>query len=400
MTDWTRELAAREEGLVALRRDLHRHPELSFEETRTAEVVAERLHAAGLQVRTGVARTGVVGVLRGERPGRTVAWRADIDALPLEEAVDLPFRSATRGVMHACGHDGHTAIAVVLAEAMAVRRAELAGTAVFLFQPAEEVFGGAEAMLEAGVLDDPRVDEVYGLHLTTRHAAGQVLVRPGPSLSSADFFDVEVIGRGGHGAYPHLAADPITTAARILLGLQHLVAYEIDARETAVMTVGQFAGGSKHNVLPDRAVIRGSIRTFSDASRRQLKERLAAYAYHTAQAHRAEARVAFAGDGCPAVVNDPAAAARVHRCAASALGPDRVEEGPRGMASDDVSLLLAARPGCYFNVGAAPGDGRFRPHHAPEFEIDETSLATGLRMGAAVMLDALGAARTATGGAR
>jgi amidohydrolase len=244
-------------------------------------------------------------------------------------------------------------------------------------------------MLEAGVLDDPRVDEVYGLHLTTRHAAGHVRVRPGPSLSSADFFDVEVLGRGGHGAYPHLAADPITTAARILLGLQHLVAYETDARETAVMTVGQFSGGTKHNVLPGSAVLRGSIRTFSDESRRQLKERLAAYASLTAQAHHAEARVTFAGGGCPAVVNDAAASARVHRCAASALGADRVEEGPRGMASDDVSLFLAARPGCYFNVGAAPGDGRLRPHHAPEFEIDESSLVAGLRVGAAVMLDAL-----------
>jgi len=387
MTDWAGDLKTRAESLLALRRDLHRHPELSFQETRTARIVAERLHAAGLEVRTGVARTGVVGVLRGDRPGRTVAWRADIDALPLQERVDVPFRSVTPDVMHACGHDGHTAIAVTLAEAMAARRGEVAGTAVFLFQPAEEVFGGAGPMIEAGALDG--VDEVYGLHLTTRDPAGHVRVRPGAAMSSADFFDVEVVGQGGHGAYPHLSVDPITTAARIVLGLQHLVAYELDPRETAVLTVGQLVGGTKHNVLPARAVVRGSIRAFSDAARRQLKERLTAYARHTAEAHRAEARVTFAGEGCPVVVNDAGAADRVRRCAAAALGAGLVAEAAPNMASDDMSLFLASRPGCYFNVGAAPADGRPRPHHAPEFEIDERSLHTGLRVAAAVMLDAL-----------
>src|SRR5687768_11427165 len=174
--------------LIALRRDFHRHPELSFEEGRTAEIVAERLHKAGLEVRTGIAKTGVIGVLRGDRPGRTIAWRADIDALPLTETLDVPFKSSKAGVMHACGHDGHTAVAITAAETLAARRGTLPGTVVFLFQPAEEVFGGAAPMIEAGALDG--VDEVYGLHFTTRTPVGLVGVRPGPVLASADFFDV------------------------------------------------------------------------------------------------------------------------------------------------------------------------------------------------------------------
>ena len=184
--NWSDEIGRRVESMIALRRDFHRHPELSFQEKRTAEIIAERLHKAGLEVRTGIAGTGVVGILRGERPGKTIAWRADIDALPLTEILDAPFASGTPGVMHACGHDGHTAIAITLAEIMSARRAEVPGTAVFIFQPAEELLGGAKPMIEAGVLDNPRVDEIYGLHLTTQDRAGSVNVRRGPTMASGD----------------------------------------------------------------------------------------------------------------------------------------------------------------------------------------------------------------------
>src|SRR5262245_23851444 len=307
-------IGRRRESLVALRRDFHRHPELSFEERRTAEVVAERVNAAGIEVRTGIARTGVVGVLHGDRPGRTVAWRADIDALPLTERLDQPFESATPGVMHACGHDGHTAIAITLAEILAARRRDVPGTAVFIFQPAEEIFGGAKPMIEAGVLERPRVDEIYGLHLTTQTAAGQVTVRPGPSMASADFFDVEVIGQGGHGAYPHLSIDPITAAANILVGMQNLVSREVAAQETAVLTIGQFVGGTKHNIIPASAVLRGSLRTFNPRVRTQIKERLADYTADVARAYRTRAKLSFQGDGCPAVVNHDKETAFVRAC--------------------------------------------------------------------------------------
>jgi len=388
--EWAEEIARRLDGLVALRRDFHRHPELSFEERRTAEIIAQRLHAAKLEVRTGVGRTGVVGVLRGDRPGRTIAWRADIDALPLSESLDLPFVSATPGVMHACGHDGHTAIGITLAEMLAARRREVPGTAVFLFQPAEEIFSGAKPMIDAGALDDPRVAEVYGLHLTTQAPVGQVTVRPGPAMASADFFDVEIAGRGGHGAYPHLSVDPITVAANILLGMQNLVSREIAAQETAVLTVGQIVSGTKHNIIPATAVMRGSLRTFTPAVRAQVKERLGAYARDIARAYRAEARLSFQGDGCPTVVNHERESALVRTCAAAELGGDAVKgESHLVMASDDMSLFLQARPGCYFQVGVAPVSGPTRPHHAPEFEMNEDGLPVALRVATSVMLGAL-----------
>src|SRR5262245_14687070 len=202
--DWSEAMERRRDDMIALRRDFHRHPELSFQERRTAEIIAERLHGAKLEVRTGIAKTGVVGILRGDRPGRTIAWRADIDALPLTERLEAPFSSGTPGVMHACGHDGHTAIAITLAEILAGRRSEMEGTAVLVFQPAEEVISGAEPMLAAGVLDEPHVEEVYGLHLTTLTPVGHVQVLSGPTMASADTFEIQVVGKGGHGAMPHL----------------------------------------------------------------------------------------------------------------------------------------------------------------------------------------------------
>ena len=388
-TEWTQEIGRRQEGLVALRRDFHRHPELSFEERRTAEIIAERLHAAKLDVRTGLGRTGVVGVLHGDRPGRTVAWRADIDALPLTEIFEAPFTSSKPGVMHACGHDGHTAIAITLAEMLAARRRELPGTAVFVFQPAEEVFGGAEPMIAAGALDDPRVAEVYGLHLTTQTAVGQVGVVAGPSMASADFFNVDIAGRGGHGAYPHLSIDPITAAANILLGMQNLVSREVSAHETAVLTVGQILGGTKHNIIPATAVMRGSLRTFDETVREQIKSRLAEFASGIARAYRTEARLTFEGDGCPAVVNHARETAFVRECVTAELGAGALNPGPPVMASDDMSLFLNARPGCYFRVGIAPREGGPYPHHAPEYQMNEDGLPVGLRVGLTVMLNAL-----------
>jgi amidohydrolase len=387
--EWTQEIDRRREGMLTLRRDFHRHPELSFEERRTAEIIAERLHAAKLEVRTGLGRTGVVGVLRGDRPGRTIAWRADIDALPLTEILDAPFTSSKPGVMHACGHDGHTAIAITLAEILSAHRRDLPGTAVFVFQPAEEVFGGAEPMIAAGVLEQPRVEEIYGLHLTTQTAVGQVGIVPGPSMASADFFDVEIAGQGGHGAYPHLSMDPITAAANILLGMQNLVSREVSAQETAVLTVGQIVAGTKHNIIPATAVMRGSLRTFSPAVRDQVKERLGAFARDIARAYRAEATLGFMGEGCPTVVNHERESALVRACAVDELGGDAVTGESLVMASDDMSLFLQARPGCYFQVGIAPATGPTRPHHAPEFEMNEDGLPVALRLATRVMLEAL-----------
>jgi amidohydrolase len=388
---WPDEVDKRLEGLVSLRRDFHRHPELSFQERRTSEIIAERLHAAGLEVRTGMAKTGVVGVLRGDRPGRTVAWRADIDALPLTETMQAPFASATPGVMHACGHDGHAAIAITLADILAARRREMPGTAVFLFQPAEEVLGGAGPMIEAGVLDDPLVEQVYGLHLTTTTPAGHVTARRGPAMASADGFTVEVRGRGGHGAMPHLSVDPITAAANILLGMQSLVSREIPAQETAVLTIGQLVAGTKSNIIPDRALMTGTLRTFDAGVRRQILERLEGYVGHMAQAYRTQASFRVDLGSCPTVVNHQAETEFMMRAARLEVGEEAVGEGGLVMASDDMSLFLEARPGCYFRVGIGLPDGRPRPHHAPEFEMNEAGLPTALRVALGVMLRALSA---------
>jgi amidohydrolase len=383
-------VAARRDGLVALRRELHRHPELGFGEHRTAQIIAERMHAAGLEVTTGIAGTGVTAVLRGDQPGRTVAWRADMDALPIHEAVDVPFASATPGVMHACGHDGHTAIAIVVAEILAVRRRTMPGTVVFVFQPAEEVLSGARPMLDAGVLDTPHVDEVYGLHLVSRVPAGKIEIAAGTAMASADFFDVEVFGAGGHGASPHLAVDPISVAAHLLLGLQEVVRATVPTDHAAVLTVGEIAAGTARNVIPDTAIMRGSLRTLSAADRRVLLERLHHYVASIAAAHRARAELRLVGLPCPPLVNHELPAAHVHRCAANELGDGCVTAGDPVLASDDMSLFLERRPGCYFRVGAAP-PGREPPaHHSAVFDIDEGALAVGARVAASVLLGALG----------
>ena len=386
---WPEEVDKRLGTLVAMRRDFHRHPELSFQERRTSEIIAERLHAAGLEVRTGIAKTGVVGVLRGDRPGRTIAWRADIDALPLTETLEAPFASSAPGVMHACGHDGHAAIAITLAEILAARRRELPGTAVFVFQPAEEILGGAQPMIEAGVLDDPRVEQVYGLHLTTTAPAGYVSARPGPAMASADGFTVEVRGKGGHGAMPHLSVDPITVAANILLGMQNLVSREIPAQATAVLTIGQLVSGTKSNIIPDRALMTGTLRTFDEGIRRQVLSRLGDYVSHMALAYRTQASFAANLGSCPTVVNHQAETEFMMGAARLEVGDDAVGIGQPVMASDDMSLFLEARPGCYFRVGVGLPDGRPRPHHAPEFEMNEAGLPAGLRVGLGVVLRAL-----------
>ena len=384
------EVKKRGESLIALRRDFHRHAELSHQENRTAEIVAERLTAAGLEVRTGIAGTGVVGVLHGDKdpgkPGHTIAWRADMDALPLEEIPDLPFKSVNAGAMHACGHDGHTAIAITTAEILAAHRAELTGTAVFIFQPAEEVLGGAQSMIDAGVLENPHVDKVFGLHLTTLLPAGKVSMRSGAVLASSDFFDIEVKGMGGHGAFPHLSVDPITAAAHILIGMQDLVSKELAATESAVMTVGEIKAGTKHNIIPETAVLSGTIRAFERTVRDQLVERLGAFASRMAQAYRAEARVSIHSDCCPPVIKGEAETGFIHQCALEEVGEGDIEEVPPVMGSDDMSLFLEARPGCYFWVGVAPEDKPPMPHHHPAFEMSEKGLPVGVRMGLASIL--------------
>ena len=388
---WIREIENRREDLITLRRDLHRYPELSFQEQRSGEVVAHHLRNAGLDVRGGIANTGVVAVLRGEKPGRTIAWRADMDALPLVEKSGAPFASVNPGVMHACGHDGHTAIAIMLAEILTARRSDLAGTAVFIFQPAEEVGGGAWAMLDAGVLENPPVDAVFGLHLVTKLPVGHVALRAGPVLAAADYFTIEVKGRGGHGALPHQTIDPIPVAAHIVLGMENLIAREIPAREAAVLTIGQISAGSTHNIIPASANIRGTLRTLNPELRKQLKERAPRFVSSLAQAFQAQAAFKFEDDAIPAVINDDLETARARRAAVAVLGEGAVSEADAAMTSDDIGVFLEQRPGCYFWAGIGPSNGVPSPHHSPEFIMNEAGLMPALQTALAVMHSALNA---------
>jgi amidohydrolase len=367
--------AAREldAATIAFRRDLHRHPEIAFEEVRTSRLIAERLVALGLEPRTGLGGTGVTAVLEGAHGGKTVIARADIDALPILEEKDVAYRSTIPGRMHACGHDGHAAILLAVAEVLLGHRDALCGRVVFVFQPAEEVVQGAHAMLEDGALDGLAPDHAVGLHLTTNLPTGSIAVRAGAAMAAADRFDLVVGGSGGHAAKPHETVDPVVIAAHVVIALQSLVSRETDPVDQAVVSLTSIAGGTTYNVIPDRVAIRGTLRTFDPATRARLKERIVALATAVAQAHRGTLAADWI-DGSPAVVNDPEVTARIRSVAARVVGIDRVSEMPLLMGGDDMSLWLQRAPGCYFFVGANGGGATAFAHHHARFDFDESAL--------------------------
>lgn len=381
-------------GLVALRRWYHQRPELSFEEHATAAAIADHLRRAGLDVREGVGETGVVGVLdgtkAGDSDGRTLLVRADIDALPIAEANDVPYRSQTPDVMHACGHDGHIAIALTLAELLAARREQLRGNVVFAFQPAEERIGGADKMIADGVLEDPHVDAVIGLHLWTPVPVGEVSVAAGAVFSSADELFLRVRGRGGHGAMPQLAVDPIVVAAEIIVAMQTLVSREISPFHPAVVTFGSIHGGEAFNIIADTVEMRGTLRVYDADDRELLRRRIGEVARFVAEGMRAEVDYEIRR-GCGACVNDEAMAALTRRAAEATVGASGVPGGDqRQAASDDMASFLAARPGCYFFVGASnAARGITAPHHSARFDIDEDALPIGLETLARATLEYL-----------
>lgn len=371
--------AALEAELVATRRDLHRHPELGFEETRTAGVVAGRLGDLGIEARTGVAGTGVVGVVSSEpspgEPRRTVLLRADMDALPIQEENDHEYRSTVPGRMHACGHDGHTAI--LLGVARLLVEDPPPGNVVLVFQPAEEKPGGARPMIEAGVLADPPVDAAIGLHLWSNLPVGTVGTNPGPLMAGASEFRLTIKGRGGHAALPDQAVDAVVVASHVVVALQTLVSRETSPLDSAVVTVGSIHGGTTFNVIAERAVLEGTVRAFEDDRREALRDRIAALAQGVAGAMGAEATLEWTPH-YPATVNDPAMAALVAREAAVVVGEENVFTDIRTMGAEDMSYFLRAVPGCFFFVGAAnAARGITAPHHNPRFDIDEAALPIG-----------------------
>lgn len=373
--------------LVAWRRDLHRHPELGFEEHRTAAFVAERMRGMGLEVRTGIAGTGVAGILRAEG-GRSagVLLRADMDALPILEEGGREYGSTIPGRMHACGHDGHVAMLLGAASLLASRRARLARDVTFCFQPGEEGMGGAKRMIDAGVLEIAGAREAYAIHLWTPLRAGCVGVRPGPVMAAQDELAARIVGRGGHGALPHLAVDPIVAAAHAVTALQTIVSRSVDPVCPAVVTIGSFHAGSAPNVIPDDAVLQGTLRSFDEDVRATLRARVREVLEGAARAAGCRAEVDLRL-GYPATVNDAAAAARVRREAEKVFDPASVIEPAPLAAAEDFSYFLREVPGAFVLLGAGnPEQGLDAPHHSPRFDIDESVLPRGAELLARIAL--------------
>jgi amidohydrolase len=370
--------------VVELRRDLHRHPELAFAEHRTAERVAGALREAGLEVRTGVAGTGVVGVLRAagadETRRPTLLNRADMDALPVQEVDGRPYGSLSPGVMHACGHDGHTAMAVAAARILARRRGELAGNVVIAFQPAEETTGGAEPMIRAGALADPPVDAAIGIHLANTLAVGQITAQAGPVTAATDGYVMTVTGKGGHAARPHLSVDPIVIAFQIGTAVQTLITRERSPAQPAVLTIGAIHGGTAGNVIADSVELRGTLRTYDPGVRESLKRRLEALSAGIATSMRGDARILWE-EGYPPTVNDATITQIVRDAARDVVGDTGLVEHEASLGGDDMAYFCAAVPGCYFRVGSAnPARGLDAPHHSARFDIDEAALPIGVEV--------------------
>jgi len=358
--------------LVALRRDLHQNPELAWAERRTASRVAAFLEGAGLEVRAGVAGTGVVATARGAG-SRTVLLRVDMDGLPIQEQNDVPYTSRVPGVMHACGHDGHTAIGAAAARVLGRRR--LPGVVRILFQPAEEGEGGAQRMIADGALEG--VDVVLGIHLWNELPVGTVGVKAGPLMAAVDRLRIVIHGRGGHGGNPHRAADPVVAAAHVVVALQTVVAREVSPLQSAVVTLGAIHGGQAFNVIPDEVTLTGTVRTFDADVRRGVPERIRRIAEGVASALQCRAEVEVR-PGNPAVVNDAGVAALARRAAARVVGEQGVVEPEPTMGGEDMAVYFERVPGCFAFVGSANRErGLDQPHHSPRFDFDEEALAIG-----------------------
>ena len=396
------------------RRMIHMQPELLLEETRTSELVQQHLTELQAPFRKGVggdgrpfylsadllrkagitpgATTGGTGVLaeirgaRGRDAGRCVLLRADMDALPIEEANDVPYKSTVPGKMHACGHDVHTTILLGVAEVLSQLTHTFDGTVKLMFQPGEEGAGGARAMIEDGILDNPPVDAAFALHVTSGQRAGQIAVSSGPRAAAADTFTIKITGKGGHAAAPHTTVDATLVAAHIMIALQALVSREVDPLATAVVTVGKLEAGTVNNVIPHTASLAGTVRTYDAGVRDQLEARIAEMAAGVAGAFRAEAETIYLR-GYPAMYNDPGAVELARNVCAELLGDDNVFEAPPIMAGEDMAFVTERVPGCMLGLGVAnPERGIIYPPHHPRFDADEDALAVGVRVMSGIAL--------------
>ncbi len=393
--------------VIAWRRDIHEHPELSNREVRTAKLVADHLKALGMEVRTGVAHTGVIGVLRGGKPGPVVALRADMDALPVTEEVDLPFRSTVRstyngqevGVMHACGHDTHVAMLMGAAQVLAGMKADLPGTVVFIFQPAEEgapagETGGASMMVAEGALTDPKVDAIFGIHVFSTLHTGVIGYRPQGLMAASDGLRIVVHGRQTHGAMPWAGVDPIVVGSQIVGALQTITSRQTDVTlAPAVVTIGVMRGGTRFNIVPDSIVMEGTIRTFDPDMQKDIHARVKRIAEKVAESAGATAEVTIAAVGNPVTYNDPALTERMLPTLRRVAGADKVVLAQQTTTAEDFAHYQKQVPGVFYFLGVVPegtDPKTAAPNHSPRFQVDEAALPVGVRTLIGLAMDYLG----------
>ena len=390
--------------VVAWRRDFHKNPELGNREVRTSKIIADELRKLGYEVTTGVAKTGVVGVLRGGRPGPVVALRSDMDALPVAEQGDLPFKSTAKtewngqqvGVMHACGHDNHMAILLGTATVLARMKDRLPGTVKLIFQPAEEgpppgEDGGAQQMVKESVLENPHVDAVFGRHVFP-YPAGTIVYRPGPVMASADSFLIKIKGRQTHGAVPWGGIDPIVIGSQVVMALQTIISRTVNITEApAVVTVGRFTGGNRSNIVPEEVELEGTVRAFDESVRKDIHQRIRSIATHLSEAAGGTATVEF-GLGYPVTRNDPALTERMLPTLKRAAGADNVRLGPLTGTAEDFSFFQQKVPGLFVFLGVTPRDQDYTKvpqNHSPLFFADESALPVGVRVMSSLAIDYL-----------
>jgi amidohydrolase len=367
-----------EEYVIRWRRYFHQNPELSFKEYNTSRVIAAELKKLGMVVKSGVGGTGVVGLLKGEKTGKTVALRADMDALPLNEACKVNYRSKIPGAMHACGHDGHMAMLLGAAKILSSQRDKISGYVKFLFQPAEETPpGGALGMIKDGALENPMVDAVFGLHLDSSLPSGKVGLRKGPMMAASDNFEIRILGKGGHAARPHSCLDPIVAAAQIVLALQAIVSRKVDPVQPAVITVGKVESGTKHNIIPQEAVLIGTARTIDSHTTRMMPIWISQMVRGIAKANNLKAKILYER-GYPTLFNNSKMVDKCEAVIIGLLGPRAVIhiEQPM-MGGEDMAYFLEKVPGAFLRLGCRKGSGTSYPWHHPNFNIDENSLFYG-----------------------
>jgi amidohydrolase len=394
--DWLarvdRETRRIETPIVEIRHHIHQNPELSNREEKTAALVADYLRNLGLDVKTGVARHGVVALLKGGRPGPVVAVRADMDALPVTEQPDLPFASKVRatyqgqevGVMHACGHDVHTAVQLGVAAVLTALKADLPGTVKFIFQPAEEgpppgEEGGASLMVKEGALDNPRPQAIFGLHAYSEMAVGEIGYSEGPALSAADTWEVKIVGRQAHGARPELSIDPVVTAAQFALALQTIRSRSLSGHEPGVVTIGMIHGGNRHNIIPAEVTLTGTIRTFRPEMSQLAETRLRAILKGVTESAGATGEVVRYERGAPATINDAALTRESVPALERLVGKEHVTRIPPSMASEDFSFFANVVPGFFYRLGQVKPGTTTGDHHTPTFRADDSSVPVGIR---------------------